>query len=221
MTDVKVPSAFRPSGVHVPPWSGVGEAVEWTSMIPWRDTDSSQRRRARRLVARFGTVVAVAVVGFASPASAHDGIASSDPKSGSQVDDPIDEVLIDFGTNIGDDTELVVLDPDDELLDTRTEVVSDTEAVVTFAPIDEPGTYIVRYLTSSTQDGHLLAGAISFDYGSTSSGPGAALILYLAGVVVVLAIGAWLSFRRYRALQRDGDAPDGSDVDDDLSDVGV
>jgi methionine-rich copper-binding protein CopC len=191
-------------------------------MIPWRDTDSSQRRRARRLVARFGTVVAVAVVGFASPASAHDGIASSDPKSGSQVDDPIDEVLIDFGTTIGDDTEIVVFDPDDDLLDTASERVSDTEAVVTFDPIDESGTYIVRYLASSIQDGHVLAGAISFSYGSGSSGPSLAMILYLAGAVVVLAIGAWLSYRRYRAgRDDDGPPPSASEVDEDLSDVGV
>lgn len=191
-------------------------------MIPRRDTDSSAPRRIGRVLATAGAVVAFALSATASPASAHEGIASSVPASGSQIDEPIDEVLIEFGTVIGDDTEIVVFDPDDALLDSRTERVSDTAAIVTFDPIDDQGTYIARYLTSSIQDGHLLAGAISFTYGSASSGPSAlVLTLFLATAIVILSIGAFFSFRRYRALTGDGGSDDASDVDDDLSDVGV
>lgn len=183
-----------------------------------REPASPSRRIAPR-VARCLAAVAVAVLTFttADRASAHDAHVESDPPSGSQIDEPISEVRIEFGETIGDDTEIAVFDPNDDVLESETTVVSETAAVVTFDPIDVQGTYIARYLTSSIQDGHLLAGAISFTYGSASSGPSALAVLAMAGgAIVILSIGAFFSYRRYRAL-----SVDGSDVDDDLSDVGV
>jgi methionine-rich copper-binding protein CopC len=171
-----------------------------------------------------GLAVVAATIALAPAAvDAHEGIAESDPPSGSTLDDPISEVSIEFGTTIGDDTEIAVFGPDGEPLDTVTTVVSDTAAIVEFDEIDQKGTYIARYLTSSVQDGHLLAGAISFDYGSASSGPSAlAWVLVLGAAVVILSIGAYFSFRKYRALSAGAEGPDGeSQVDDDLSDVGV
>jgi len=155
-------------------------------------------------------------------ASAHSGIAGSDPSSGAELGEPIDQVTIDFGTTIGDDTEIVVLDPDDEQLDTQLEILSDTEARVSFAPIEQHGTYIARYLTTSIADGHLLAGAISFTYGSTSSGPSTtAWILFGTAVVAILGLGALFTLRRHRAGRDGAASATGSEVDEDLSDVGV
>jgi methionine-rich copper-binding protein CopC len=184
-----------------------------------RETASASRPIAPGLALWLAGVAVVATLTLATSdrASAHDAHVDSDPPSGSQIDDPITEVRIEFGETIGDDTEIAVFDPNDDVLDSETTLVSDTAAVVTFDPIEVEGTYTARYLTSSIQDGHLLAGAISFTYGSATSGPSTLAVLVMAGgAIVILSIGAFFSYRRYRALSADG-----SDVDDDLSDVGV
>ena len=183
-----------------------------------RATASPSRRIAPR-VARGLAGVALVLLTFATAdrASAHDAHVESDPPSGTQIDEPITEVRIEFGETIGDDTEIAVFDPNEDVLDSETTLLSDTAAVVTFDPIDVEGTYTVRYLTSSIDDGHLLAGAVSFTYGSAGSGPSTLAVLVMAGgAIAILLIGAFFSYRRYRALRADG-----SDVDDDLSDVGV
>jgi methionine-rich copper-binding protein CopC len=168
-------------------------------------------------------------VGAGGVASAHEGIAGSDPASGTHLDEPIDQVTIDFGTRIGDDAEIAVFEPGGEQLASQLETVSDTEARATFDPIEQHGTYTVRYLATSIDDGDLLAGAISFSYGSTSSGPSTtAWIVFGSIVVVILALGVVFTLRLRRAARRrfgldppPAGSPDGSDIDEDLSDVGV
>jgi methionine-rich copper-binding protein CopC len=178
------------------------------------DDRLARRRHPASHLAPLVGALAVVVLAAGGAASAHDGIAGSDPAAGAQLDEPIDEVLIDFGARIGDDAEIVVLDPDDEPLESQVEIVSDTEARVRFEPIDQQGTYIVRYLTSAIDDGHLLVGAISFTYGSPSSGHSVGTwALFGVAALAVLALGAWMSVRRARRRR--------SEVDQDLADVGV
>jgi methionine-rich copper-binding protein CopC len=182
-------------------------------------------------LARRGAVIVIGVVGLstlaATPARAHEDIRSSDPASGTVVDEPISEVTIDFGVTVNDDLELALFDPDEQLVeDTTTVKLSDTVARIEFAPIEESGTYIVRYLTTATTDGHFLVGAVSFTYGSEGSGvPWLAFALVM---IVILAIGTAWSYRLYRRQSTgndgDGDGDDRagrSEIDEDLSDVGI
>jgi methionine-rich copper-binding protein CopC len=148
----------------------------------------------------------VAALGIAVGAvEAHGGVKSSDPASGSTIEEPIDQVYIDFGVNISDDVEIAVLDPDEEPLPSETERISETEAIVHFDPLEDEGTYIARYLTTEPDAGHLLAGAISFDFGHASGGGGIELRTWIgvgALSLAILATGALFSLLRHRAGQR-------------------
>jgi methionine-rich copper-binding protein CopC len=170
---------------------------------------------ARRGLAVTG-IVAAASLFTGGAVSAHDAHVESDPPSGSHLDEPITEIFLEFDEPIGDDTEIAVFDPNEEQLESETTRVSETAAVVTFDEIDVEGDYIARYLTSSIEDGHLLAGAISFTYGSPASGPSTLQwVLLCLGAMLILSTGAFFSYRRYRQLSI------GSEVDEDLADVGV
>jgi methionine-rich copper-binding protein CopC len=154
----------------------------------------------------FPLVLAVVAAGAAAVGAvdAHSGVESSIPESGSTVDEAIDEVFIEFGVPISDDVEIALLDPDEEPLPTETERLSDTSAVARFDPIEEQGTYIARYLTTEPEAGHLLVGAISFDYGHGSSDGGISARTWLgvgALCLAILLIGALFSLMRHRAAQ--------------------
>jgi methionine-rich copper-binding protein CopC len=186
--------------------------------------------RARSTWARSaqrGAVIVLTALGMSllttAPIHAHEDIAGSDPVSGTVVDEPISEVTIDFGVAVNDDLELALFDPDEQLVeDTTTVKLSDTVARIEFDPLDEPGTYIVRYLTTATVDGHFLVGAVSFTYGS-ESGSKVPWMMFALAMIVILAIGTALSYRLHRRqTSGGGDRHDGqSEIDEDLSDVGV
>ncbi len=162
------------------------------------------------------TVLGLAALLFgAGLAGAHDDIVSSDPASGSQLDDPISEVTIEFGEEVAD-VEMALIGPDDEIVEpTTTQSLTATTARIEFAELEREGVYFVRYLAPVVDDGHTLAGAIQFTYGSAGGSSNLVpILLFCAIAIVVLSIGAYFSWRRYRAIS-------GSDVDDDLADVGV
>lgn len=158
----------------------------------------------RRLVATTALVMLAAgtTVATGGPVLAHEGIKSSDPASGTTVEEPISSVTIDFGAEIGKNTELGLIAPDGTELASTTTVTSDTTAEITFDPVSDEGTYLVNYLAPSVVDGHLIVGAISFNYGSASiATPGPAIlpwVLFGIAAVVILGIGAWLSLQRHR-----------------------
>ncbi len=176
--------------------------------------------RTRRLAA--SAIVLGATILFASaPAQAHDDIVGSDPESGTVVDDPITEVTVEFGVAVNDDVELALFGPGDDNLieDTTTVILSPTSAKIEFAPVEEEGMYIVRYLTTASVDQHFLVGAVSFTYGS-AGGTGASgvnWLLFAIPMIFILAIGTAWSYR----LHKQQAAGSGSDVDEDLSDVGI
>jgi methionine-rich copper-binding protein CopC len=153
---------------------------------------------------RFGAVFVAltAVMGFGADVGAHDEIASSTPENQSQFDDPITEVTIDFGEPV-ESVELALVSPDDLDLPGTVTVVSDTVAVLNFAPLEQEGQYLVRYLAE--EDGHLVAGAIAFTFGSAGGSGAGTLTWLIFGVVAaaILGIGAFFSLRRSQQPEPD------------------
>jgi methionine-rich copper-binding protein CopC len=151
-----------------------------------------------------GAAVIASSVSFSSVALAHDEIESSVPEHQAQINEPITEVTINFGEPV-DGVELGLRGPDDERIAGEVTVISDTEARLNFAKLTEEGQYIVQYIAE--EDGHLVAGAISFTYGDRAGQGADAVIWIIFGVVAaaVLGVGAFFSFRRKNA-------PDGNTV---------
>jgi methionine-rich copper-binding protein CopC len=180
---------------------------------------STRTQRLAASVAVLGASVLFAV----APAQAHDDIVGSDPESGTVVDDPITEVTIEFGVPVND-VEMALFGPGDDNLieDTTTTILSPTSAKIEFAPVEEEGMYIVRYLTTATVDQHLLVGAVSFTYGSAggSGASGLNWLLFAIPMIIILAIGTAWSYRLHRR-QTAAQSGNGSEVDEDLSDVGI
>lgn len=158
--------------------------------------------RTRRLVASV-LVLGASILLATAPVNAHDDIASSEPESGTVVDEPITEVTIEFGVPVNDDVELALFGPGDDNLikDTTTVILSPTTARIEFAPVEEEGMYIVRYLTTATIDQHFLVGAVSFTYGSTGGGSGVNWLLLAIVAIVILSIGTAWSYRLHRRQQ--------------------
>ncbi len=121
--------------------------------------------RRIRIVAVVAALAAAA--SFSSVAFAHDEIESSIPehKAQIQVGEPITEVTINFGEPV-DGVELGLRGPDDERIAGDVTVISGTQARLNFAKLTDEGQYIVQYLAE--EDGHLVAGAITFTYGNPS-----------------------------------------------------
>jgi len=164
-----------------------------------------KRRHERITRALVGIAVAVLVIGGAdSSTSAHDGVSSSDPASGTTIDEPISVVTLEFLEEVADDVELALLDPDENLVDSVTTKLSATTAKVEFEQLDREGPYIVRYIATTISDGHLTIGAISFKYGSTGSGMSLGVWLLL-GVcsAAILAVGVHFSIRNQRRFLAD------------------
>ena len=120
------------------------------------------------------------------------------PEHQAQINEPITEVTINFGEPV-DGVELGLRGPDDERIAGEVTVISDTEARLNFAKLTEEGQYIVQYIAE--EDGHLVAGAISFTYGDRAGQCADAVIWIIFGVVAaaVLGVGAFFSFRRKNA----------------------
>jgi len=169
----------------------------------------------RRSVVAVATMLA-SLLAASAPVAAHDGIAGSTPASRSVLDAPISTVEIDFGEKIGDDVAMFLTydlgDNEFEDIGGTTVKTGDTTARLDFDEVDREGTYFVQYLAPVPSDGHVIAGAISFIYGSPSTGgtDGFPVVPFLAVAVVVLAIGGWFTYRRMIA-------PDTADDDVDAT----
>ena len=161
---------------------------------------------ARAFLRRFAVLAAVALVTVlgtdASPAAAHDDIAGSNPPSRSTLDEPISSVEIDFGEAISDDVAMFLTYDlgNNEFEDIGGETVrtGETTARLDFDEVEREGTYFVQYLAPVPVDGHVIAGAVSFTYGSPSTGSNDSfpIVPFVAGSLVVLAIGGWFTYRR-------------------------
>jgi hypothetical protein len=67
----------------------------------------------------------------------------------------------------------------------------------------------VQYLAPVPVDGHVIAGAISFVYGSPSTGgtDGFPVLPFVVGAIVVLALGGWFTYRRMLTPAEPDDVP--------------
>ena len=169
----------------------------------------------------------------AGRAAAHDTIAGSDPEQGARIDEPISEVTIDFGEEIADDPQLALLydtgDGEIEELESTASRSAPTIGRLEFEPLEREGRYFVRYLATVPLDGHVVAGAINFDFGEPRGSGATELTPWLVFglvAVVVLGAGAWLSRRRHLALTAgtgadpSGDGASGDDADRPADDAG-
>jgi len=160
------------------------------------------------------TIIAVvASLGLAGVGAAHDGIAGSTPESRSNISEPISEVEIDFGEDLGDDVEMFLVydlgNAETEDIGGTVEVTGDTTATLSFDEITRTGTYFVRYLAEIPSDGHFVAGAISFTWGDPSGSESTFPWLpFLLVSAVVLSIGGYFSYRRLLVADTDDDSAD-------------
>ena len=133
----------------------------------------SRPGRLRWIAVAAGMAVAVTVALSAAPASAHDDIEGSSPANRSLINDPISSVDIDFGIAIGENTQMfLTYDPGNgEIIDIGgdTVVTGEETARLDFPELTEQGTYFVQYLAPVPADGHVLAGSISFSWGTATA----------------------------------------------------
>lgn len=155
----------------------------------------------RRVLVALAVLTAALLTG-ASQVAAHDGIAGSDPESRSTIDEPISSVEIDFGEEISDDVAMFLTfdlgDNEFEDIGGVTVKTGATTARLDFDEVEREGTYFVQYLAPVPVDGHVIAGAISFIYGSpsTAGSDGFPIIPFVLGAILVLAVGGWFTYRR-------------------------
>ncbi|WP_420451636.1 copper resistance protein CopC [Ilumatobacter sp.] len=162
-------------------------------------TSSSITARLLALLVALLAATSSVVLGWAAVGSAHDDIASSTPAAGETVDEPISSVEIDFGETISEDSQMFLTydigGGDVENLGGTTVVTGDTTARIDFDRIDREGRYFVRYLAPVPADGHVIAGSVSFIWGEIPT-DGFPILPFALLALVVLAIGAWFSYRR-------------------------
>lgn len=163
------------------------------------------RRLARAVVAGIVAALCLLAPGVAT---AHDDIAGSNPPTRSHIDDPITFAEIDFGIEISDAVEMSLFydlgNGDVEEIGGETTKTGRTTARLDFGELEREGTYFVRYLAPVPADGHVMAGATSFTWGSPSSSSDSfPVVPFAIAAVVILAIGAFFSWRRMQALADD------------------
>jgi methionine-rich copper-binding protein CopC len=191
------------------------------------NTATKPRRRRGRALLPVAAVLLALGAAPAGRAAAHDTIAGSDPEQGARLDEPISEVTIDFGEEIADEPQLALLydtgDGEIEELGGTASRSGPTTGRLEFDPLEREGRYFVRYLATVPVDGHVVAGAINFDFGEPRGSGATELtpwIVFGLAAVVVLGAGAWLSRRRHVALTAaTGADPSGDDVEEPGGDV--
>ena len=168
--------------------------------------------RLRKIAIAGSLALAVTFGTGASPVTAHDDIAGSTPTSRSTLQEPISTVEIDFGEVISDDVAMFLTYDlgNNEFEDIGGETVKTgaTTARLDFDEVEREGTYFVQYLAPVPADGHVIAGAISFTYGSPSTGSSDdfPIVPFVVGAVIVLAIGGWFTYRRMLVPVDESDA---------------
>lgn len=175
--------------------------------------ETSILARVLRGAAALLAGLVVGALPLAGVAAAHDDIAGSNPPTRSHLDEPITFAEIDFGIEIGDQIEMSLFydlgDGTSEEVGGETTRTGPTTARLDFGDLERQGTYFVRYLAPVPVDGHVMAGATSFTWGSpSSSSESFPVVPFVVISVVVLAIGAWMSWRRMQAASAHGSDTD-------------
>lgn len=137
-------------------------------------TPRAQGAEATRLRSLLVLLVGlVAVLVPTGVASAHDDIAGSVPADRSTIDAPITSASIDFGADISDSVSMfLTYDPGDGAvvdLGGETTKTGAQTARIDFPELEARGTYFLQYLAPVPADGHVVVGAISFNYGAPTA----------------------------------------------------
>jgi len=125
-----------------------------------------------RIIAATAALLAAAVgtLANASPTTAHENIESSSPANGDVLNQPIDEVTIDFGAEISDSAQMFLryegADGEIEQIGGEVTITGPTTAQLDFPLLKREGTYFVNYIAPVPADAHVITGAIGFAYGT-------------------------------------------------------
>lgn len=154
----------------------------------------------RRLLALVGLTL-TALLALATPASAHAELRSSTPADGAVVAVEPHQVTLVFSEDVTLRLSSVqVIGPDGRRLDSGTPQAPHTDAeriTVPLAPDPHPGTYVVDWRATASDDGHATAGTLSFSVGAPSRPAAVAVHGFSAHDRVtdaVLDTAIWLGF---------------------------
>lgn len=134
----------------------------------------------RRFLAGLGAAAAVVLLLAPAPtASAHAGLESSSPGASSVLDEPPDQILLDFDEEVEPTTAAIQLfDEGGELVDLGAVLADPGDPTIISTSVGDmgDGVFAVVWRVSSI-DGHVVDGAFSFQVGTSgSAADGAALV---------------------------------------------
>ena len=132
-------------------------------MIISRLTPLSLRRQALR-IGLVALLTAVAAVGFAGQAAAHDVLLSSDPADGSTLQAAPTTVTLTFDQPVQDFEPVVtVTGPDGRSYQGGSPTVDSTVVTNAIGPLTAAGEYVIAYRVVSA-DGHPVVGEVKFQF---------------------------------------------------------
>ena len=122
------------------------------------------RRRQPLRIGVVAVLAALAAVGFAGPAAAHDVLISSDPADGSTVQVPPRTVTLTFDQPVQDFEPVVtVTGPDGQSYQSGSPTVDSTVVTNAVSPLTAAGEYAIAYRVVSA-DGHPVTGEVKFQF---------------------------------------------------------
>ena len=136
---------------------------------------STPRRRPALRIGLVAVLTALAAVGFAGPAAAHDVLISSDPADGSTVQTAPATVTLTFDQPVQNFEPLVTMTgPDGQSYQSGSPTVDSTVVTSAVGEITQAGEYVIAFRVVSA-DGHPVTGEVKFQFA------GAALAVESAG----------------------------------------
>ena len=137
-------------------------------MITNADTPRPRRRPAPR-VGLIALLTALAAVGFAGPAAAHDVLISSDPADGSTVQTAPATVTLTFDQPVQDFEPVITMTgPDGQSYQSGSPTVDSTVVTSAVGEIIQAGEYVIAYRVVSA-DGHPVTGEVKFQFNGAGS----------------------------------------------------
>ncbi len=175
---------------------------------------TAPRGRTVRMLLAGGLLAGFAVLGIATPASAHNVLVGSQPTNGAQLAVGPTRVELDFNAPVQNGpNEITVIGPDGKHWERTDKAAVDGNSVsTTVAPLGPVGVYTIGYRIISA-DGHPVQGEVRFTLtqagtgtpvaaasastsGSTGSGGGGVPIwVWIGGAVVLLGAGLFIALR--------------------------
>jgi len=132
-------------------------------LITSRGATGARRRQPLR-IGVVAVLAALAALGFAGPAVAHDVLISSDPADGSTVQVPPRTVTLTFDQPVQDFEPVVtVTGPDGQSYQSGSPTVDSTVVTNAVSPLTAAGEYAIAYRVVSA-DGHPVTGEVKFQF---------------------------------------------------------